>query len=40
MGIEYKRALLAIFLGVVIAAVIVTAFCALGWEAYLLLKRE
>jgi uncharacterized membrane protein len=39
MGIEYKRALLAILLGVVIAAVIVTAFCVLGWDAYLLLKR-
>lgn len=39
MGIEYKRALLAIFLGVIIAGVIVTTFCALGWEAYLLLKH-
>ncbi|MBN2099171.1 MAG: small multi-drug export protein [Dehalococcoidia bacterium] len=39
MGIEYKRALLAIFLGVLIAAVIVTTFCVLGWDAYLFLKR-
>jgi uncharacterized membrane protein len=40
MGIEYKRALPAILLGVIIAGVIVTVFCALGWETYLLLKRE
>jgi len=40
MGIEYKRALLAIFLGVIIAAVIVTTFCVVGWEAYLFLKSE
>jgi len=40
MGIEYKRALPAIFLGVILAGVIVTTFCALGWEAYLLLKPE
>jgi uncharacterized membrane protein len=39
MGIKYKRALLAIFLGVLIAALIVTAFCVLGWDAYLFLKR-
>lgn len=39
MGIEYKRALLAILLGAIIAGVIVTLFCLLGWEAYLLLER-
>jgi uncharacterized membrane protein len=38
MGIEYKRALLAIFLGVLIAGAIVTIFCVTGWEAYLWLK--
>lgn len=40
MGIEYKRALPAIFLGVIVAAVIVTVFCVLGLEAYLFLKHE
>ena len=40
MGIEYKRALLATFLGVIIAATIVTIFCVVGWDAYLFLKRE
>jgi len=40
MGIEYKRALLAIFLGVLIAGAIVTIFCVTGWEAYLWLKSE
>ncbi len=38
MGIEYKRALLAIFLGVLIAAVIVTVVCILGLQAYLWLQ--
>jgi len=40
MGIDYKRALLAIFLGVIIAATIVTTFCVLGLDAWLWLKRE
>lgn len=39
MGVEYKRALLAILLGAIMAGVVVTAFCLLGWEAYLLLER-
>ncbi len=40
MGIEYKRALLAIVLGVVTAGIVVTLFCLLGWEAYLLLESS
>jgi uncharacterized membrane protein len=40
MGIEYKRALPAIFLGVIVAAVIVTTFCILGLETYLFLKHD
>jgi uncharacterized membrane protein len=40
LGIEYKRALLAIFLGVLVAAVVVTTFCVLGWDTYLFLKHD
>ena len=39
LGIEPKRAFLAITLGVFIAAAIVTVFCVAGWEAYLWLSR-
>lgn len=39
LGIEWKRAFLAIALGVLVAGAIVTGFCLAGWEAYLWLKR-
>jgi uncharacterized membrane protein len=38
LGIESKRAFLAIALGVFTAGAIVTGFCLAGWEAYLWLK--
>lgn len=37
-GMKSRSAFLSISLGVLIAGIIVTAFCLLGWEGYLLLK--
>lgn len=39
LGIESKRAFLAITLGVFIAGAIVTGFCLAGWQAYLWLRE-
>ena len=35
LGIKFRQAFLPIVLGVFIAGVVVTAFCLLGWQAYL-----
>ncbi|MBN2077046.1 MAG: small multi-drug export protein [Dehalococcoidales bacterium] len=38
LGMSFKRAMLSIFLGVLIAGVIVTCLTHLGWMAFLLLE--